>query len=144
MECAVDDIDGACQEYDTKMQEFKAILGQYKDQFAQLKTLSQDLSNLKMGVNQAVQRAVDTPELAEKLQQALAAAKQATEEFGVDSSAAQLAWESLEELASSSLSEVMQPSLDKECLVEQANEACRALEELSQAIEGYQQQQQQE
>jgi cysteinyl-tRNA synthetase len=138
-ECAVDDIDGACQDYEAKMQELKTLLGSYKSQFAQLQTLSQDLSSLKMGVNTAVAKQLDTPEQTAALKQALADAKTATAEHGVTSSEAKLAWEAVEELAAANMGAAMQPSLDKECLVEQANDACKALDELAKALESYQQ-----
>ena len=132
-ECAVDDVDEACKEYDTKMAQLSTLLGQYQEQVSELKTLTTDLSNLKLGVNAAV--SVDTPALQEKLATALNTAKKMTQEYGIDSTEAKLAWETLEELASSSMEQVMQPSLDQECLVEQAQEACIALEELSKALQ---------
>ncbi|KAL7559372.1 hypothetical protein ACA910_008247 [Epithemia clementina (nom. ined.)] len=141
VECAVDDIDGACQEYDAKMTEFKKLLGTYKDQFSQLQLLTSDLSKLKLGVTAAVQKQVDSPEQTAALKEALATAKQTTADYGLDSNEARLAWEAVEELASANMAAAMQPSLDKECLVEQANDACRALEELAKALEAYQEEQ---
>ena len=60
-------------------------------------------------------------------------AKEITEKEGVDSAAAKLAWEVVENIASNDLSEALKKPLDEECLVESI-EACDALEELEEAL----------
>jgi hypothetical protein len=64
---------------------------------------------------------------------AIAEAQAAGEKFGKSSSEAILAWETVEEIASSDNSVVVGATLDEECLVE-AIESCNALEELSRVI----------
>ena len=138
-ECLVDDVNEACREYDTKMAELQRLIQEYQTPLAQLQTLSQDLSALKLGVQAAT--AVDSPAVQAQLSQALQAAKQATADHGVDSTEATLAWETVEEVAASNVQAALLPPLDQECLVEQAQEACQAMEQLTQAIADYQQQQ---
>ena len=65
--------------------------------------------------------------------QALNDAKSVTNEFGIDSSEAKLAWEVVEELASDDFSEATKAGLDEECLVESI-QACEAIEELQRAL----------
>ena len=66
---------------------------------------------------------------------ALAEAKDLTKKHGVHSPEAKLAWETLEEIASNDMSQVMKGSIDaeEECLVEMM-EACEAMEELNNAL----------
>ena len=67
------------------------------------------------------------------LDAAVKAAKQASQDFGPKSKEAQLAWETVEEIASSGLDNAMGEDMTEECLVEAA-EACLALEELDRFI----------
>ena len=66
---------------------------------------------------------------------ALAEAKDLTEKHGIHSSEAKLAWETLEDIASNDMSQVMKGAIDaeEECLVEMM-EACEAMEELNRAL----------
>jgi hypothetical protein len=61
------------------------------------------------------------------MRNALKEAKAATEKFGKDSNEAKLAWETVEEIASSDVSEAIKGSLEDECLVDTI-EACEAIE----------------
>ena len=67
------------------------------------------------------------------LDAALTKAKQMSAEFGNASKEARLAWETVEEIASSGLENAMGEDMTEECLVEAA-EACFALEELDRFI----------
>ena len=65
---------------------------------------------------------------------AIAEAKAAVAKFGADSVEARLAWETVEEIASSDNSQVSAASLDEECLLD-LEEACQTLHEFSKLID---------
>eukprot|EP00553_Chaetoceros_curvisetus_P006609 CAMPEP_0204618520 /NCGR_PEP_ID=MMETSP0717-20131115/5129_1 /ASSEMBLY_ACC=CAM_ASM_000666 /TAXON_ID=230516 /ORGANISM="Chaetoceros curvisetus" /LENGTH=232 /DNA_ID=CAMNT_0051632277 /DNA_START=39 /DNA_END=740 /DNA_ORIENTATION=- len=69
------------------------------------------------------------------LESAINEAKLMTSKYGVESSEAKLAWETVENIASNDLSEAMKASVDDdgECLIEMI-EACEALDELNRAL----------
>mmetsp|Transcript_5889 Transcript_5889/g.8756 ORF Transcript_5889/g.8756 Transcript_5889/m.8756 type:complete len:233 (-) Transcript_5889:143-841(-) len=68
------------------------------------------------------------------LDHALSEAKRMTEEHGITSSQAKIAWEVVEEIASSDMSEAMKGSISEEdCLIEMI-EACEAMDELNRAL----------
>ena len=76
----------------------------------------------------------DTKDMTASMMKALEDAKKITSDFGIESSEAKLAWETLEEIASNDFSEAMKSGLDpEECLVEQLP-ACEAMEELNQML----------
>jgi len=76
----------------------------------------------------------DSAEVASGLLAALENAKKITAELGITSSEAKLAWEDVEEIASSSTAEATKKALDlDECEVEKI-EACVALEELDRVL----------
>lgn len=135
-ECDISDeeMSAKCEEYATKMEELKSIVGDFSmSKFEQMKALTSELSNIKITVESAPKK--DTPEVRAAVQEALDAAKQATEEFGADSPEANVAWAEVEEVASTGLGNAMGARLDEECLVETAMDACAALEELNRAME---------
>lgn len=70
----------------------------------------------------------------EKLTAALEDAKAATEEFGVTSKEARLAWETYEEIAASGNQNAIGVNLLEECSLEAGQEACRAMEELERVM----------
>lgn len=72
-----------------------------------------------------------------QLQEAMDTAREITEKLGVKSSEAQVAWEVVEEIASSGRSANAMGGMlsDEECLIDVAIEACEALEELNRAID---------
>ena len=65
---------------------------------------------------------------------ALEAARAAAETHGKDSVEAKLAWETVEEIASSNNLEATKAPLDEECLIELI-EGCEALEKFKNALE---------
>jgi len=76
----------------------------------------------------------DSAEVNTALLTALENAKKITAELGITSSEAKLAWEDVEEIASSGTSEATKKALDpEECLIEKI-EVCEALEELDRVI----------
>mmetsp|Transcript_15443 Transcript_15443/g.31900 ORF Transcript_15443/g.31900 Transcript_15443/m.31900 type:complete len:224 (-) Transcript_15443:750-1421(-) len=136
-ECEIEDdgaMSAACEEYDAKMQELSELMGEYEDKLERLKTVTSDLSDIKMKAAKVPAKSGDSPALRAAIKEATEAAKKASEEFGATSSEAKLAWETVEEVASSGLSNAMGGGLDQECLVEQASDACLALEELNKAL----------
>jgi hypothetical protein len=134
-ECDVEDVDDACKEYDSKVAQLQELMEQYNDKLTKMKTLTKDLSNLKLTVSSAkAEPKKENPALRAAMAEAISAAKSATSQHGADSTEAKLAWETVEEVASSGLANAMGGRMDQECLVEQATEACKALEELQEAL----------
>lgn len=120
-------------EYDSKMEELKSIVGNFQmSKFDQMKALTNELSDIKFTVEAASKP--DSPALREAVSNAMAQAKKITEEKGADSPESKLAWAEVEEVASSGLKNAVGPRLDEECLVDSAQEACAALEELNRAL----------
>lgn len=94
-----------------------------------MKSITDEMANIKLVVTKSTP-GNDSPEQ----RAALENAKAMSAEFGATSPQAKLAWEDLEEIASSGLSNSMGTRLDEECLVESAKEACMALEELDRVM----------
>ena len=134
-ECDITDeeLSAKCMEYDEKMENLKSIVGNFEmSKFDQMKALTNELSAIKMTVESAPKP--DSPDLREAVAKAMAEAKKITEEKGADSPEAKLAWTEVEEVASSGLQNAFGPRLDEECLVDTAQQACEALEELNRAL----------
>ena len=70
-----------------------------------------------------------------QLRKALADAKKISEEKGATSKEAAVAWDIVEEIATAGADSATGISLEDECLVETAMEACQALEELNRVME---------
>jgi hypothetical protein len=94
-----------------------------------LKSLSAELRNVKLAKPVTSELKPEVPSMI----QALNDAKQLTDELGVDSQQAKLAWEVVEDIASNDFSEATKASLDEECLVETI-QACEVIEELQRAL----------
>ena len=109
------------------------MLSKTKDELELVKQLAADLKGVKLAVPKSG-GAID-PAQAAATKSALAEARSATEEFGKDSTEAKLAWETVEEIASSSNSEAIRPTLDEECLIDLI-EGCEALEKFKDALDG--------
>jgi len=76
----------------------------------------------------------DSPDVKAIMIKVLDNAKAITDEFGIESSEARLAWEALEEIASNDFSGVMKSGLSSdECLVERS-QACEAMDELEELL----------
>lgn len=122
-------------EYDSKKEELaEAIkstfdLNAMQTQLERVRTMAEEIQAIK--ISAAVPQPVkSTPQISAALQ----SAKDAVAEHGADSSEAKMAWEELEEIASSGLSNSIGKRMDEECLVETAMEACMALDELSRVL----------
>jgi len=119
---------GANFEYGEKMAELSRLIETDAPKLDKIKNLASEITAIKLANPQRIAGA-DSP----LLRKALETAKQATEEFGVESSQAKLAWEDVEEIASASNDNAMGTNLIDECLVEQI-EACEGLEELTRVL----------
>jgi CP12 domain len=129
-ECLIgDDISKACTEYGDKLDSLYRLLQESKPKLDMMKSLATEMKAIKLTVKQSTP-APDSP----ALQSALKEAKQAEAEFGKGSKEAAVAWDAVEEIASTGLGNSMGPRLDEECLVETAMEACQALDELNRAL----------
>jgi hypothetical protein len=130
-DCSVDDVDKACLEYNAKMEELEAIIKAQKDSVVALKEMVVSVQKVKLAVPEA-----KSGEPSPGLTAALAEAKKITEEKGLDSPEARVAWANVEEIASADNSNALGAGLTAdECLVDAALEACAALEELERLIE---------
>lgn len=129
-ECDVTEsmVENACVEYQSKLEELNQLLQETAPSAAQETTV----------------QALKLPDVAQQkpgafnpdLQEALGAAKRMTAEHGIRSPEARVAWETVEEIASAGeRSDALGARLTtEECLVEVAEEACAALEELNRAL----------
>lgn len=111
------------------METLSALIAEQVPKMQEVKNLAAEVKSIKMNVAKS-KPATDSPEL----RQAMKEAKAATEEFGPTSPEARVAWDNVEEIASSGLQNAMGTRLDEECLLDSAQEACEALDELSRAI----------
>jgi len=127
-ECETTETDNECEEYEDKLGALAALLEENKGQIEKVKNLSLELKAIKM-VDPASLSSVDTS----TMRMALDEAKESTEKFGADSTEAKLAWETVEEIASSGRGEESRAPLYEECLSE-AVEACEAMDELAVAM----------
>jgi hypothetical protein len=119
----------ACKDYSEKLNSLETLLAEYAPKLAAMKSITDEMANIKLVVTKSTP-GNDSPEQ----RAALENAKAMSAEFGATSPQAKLAWEDLEEIASSGLSNSMGTRLDEECLVESAKEACMALEELDRVM----------
>jgi len=134
-ECEIEEdasISDACADYDDKMQELSSLVAEYGPKLDKLKALTQDLSGMKLSGTKIKEG--DSPALKAAIAEATAAAEAATAEFGASSPEAMLAWETVEEVASSGLGNAMGAGLDIECVIDSASDACQALDELNKAL----------
>mmetsp|Transcript_23901 Transcript_23901/g.35328 ORF Transcript_23901/g.35328 Transcript_23901/m.35328 type:complete len:216 (+) Transcript_23901:75-722(+) len=133
-DCEVnDDPSKDCVEYGEKIEELQKLIKASKPAIAAIEEAAMKVKNIKLP--EPAKAEVD-PQQSEKLKEAVAYAKKVTEEQGFYNSAAALAWETVEEIASSGNSNALGGKLSsEECLVDAAQEACEALAELEKLIE---------
>jgi hypothetical protein len=118
----------ATSEFQANLNTVQRLTKDLKDNQKHMEDVAKEMQALKLTAPEN-RPAPKSPEL----DAAIKKAKQASEEFGNKSKEAQLAWETVEEIASSGLSNAMGKDMTEECLVEAA-EACLALEELDRFI----------
>lgn len=119
---------GMPTEYNDKLAELSRLIEAAPKQFDTIKNLATEIAAIKMANPERIPGS-DSP----LLKQALEDARKATEEHGIESSQAKLAWESVEEIAAASNDNAMGANLIDECLVEKI-EACEGLEELTRVL----------
>lgn len=118
------------EEYEKKVKSLSQMLSKTKDELEQMKSLASELQGVKIA---AAGDAAPTSD-SDAMKAALASAKAATEEHGIDSSEAKLAWETVEEIAAAAKDgEASKAPLDEECLIDLI-EGCEALEKFKTAL----------
>ena len=110
-ECSVssEEAEQACKEYNEKMDQLAEILKQEVEPLRNIEGLVKQLKGIKLP--KPLASSGGTPPDTKK---AIADAKAAVAKFGADSVEARLAWETVEEIASSDNSQVSAASLDEE------------------------------
>ena len=122
---------GTVEDYQTKLKELATKLKQQQPAMAGLGDMADEIKAVKLSAPTS-KPATSSPQLKEAMENA----KKLTEEFGIKSSEAQVAWDVVEEIASAGNANAMGGMLsEEECLVDAAVEACVALEELSRALD---------
>lgn len=112
------------------MSELKALIKAQNEGAAALKSMVSEVKKVKLSVPESKP---GMPSV--QLKVALAEAKKATAEKGIDSPEARVAWETVEEISAADNSGALGAGLTAdECLVDAAQEACEALEELSRVM----------
>eukprot|EP00540_Astrosyne_radiata_P012168 CAMPEP_0116822600 /NCGR_PEP_ID=MMETSP0418-20121206/357_1 /TAXON_ID=1158023 /ORGANISM="Astrosyne radiata, Strain 13vi08-1A" /LENGTH=220 /DNA_ID=CAMNT_0004450729 /DNA_START=20 /DNA_END=682 /DNA_ORIENTATION=+ len=128
-ECETDEeASKACIEYNEKIEMLSKMIEEQGPQINKMKQVAEEIQAIKMKVPEAPP-SPDSP----ALRAALANAKKISEESGVTSDEAKVAWAEVEEIASASNDAALGGMLDDECLVETI-EACQAIEELQRAL----------
>ena len=120
----------ACQEYDAKMAELETLIKAQQPMIAEIQGMAKNIQKIKLDVPDS-KPAPKSPALAAALEEA----KRITEEKGLKSSEAAVAWDNVEEIAAAGSSNAMGGAMDEdECLVEQALNACESMAELQRVI----------
>jgi glycerol-3-phosphate dehydrogenase len=113
------------------MEELKALLKAQQANSIALKEMVDSVKKVKLSVPE-----MKAGKASPQLQAALAEAKKLTAEKGLDSPEARVAWDTVEEIAAADNSGALGGGLTAdECLVDAAQEACEALEELNRLME---------
>ncbi|KAL3817616.1 hypothetical protein ACHAXA_006505 [Cyclostephanos tholiformis] len=119
-------------DYEAKVKSLAQMLTKTKEELQMVRQLAEDLKGVKLA---APLSRTAVPAYPADMKAALSAARAATEEFGIQSTEAKLAWETVEEIAASSTdNEATRAPLDEECLVELI-EGCEALEKFKAALD---------
>ena len=117
-------------EYNAKIEEMEKILAQQQPVLKAMTEMANEIKAVKLTIPEPKVGAANP-----QLKDALAKAKQITEEKGITSPEAKVAWDAVEEIAASSSNDnAMGVMLTDECLVEAAREACEAIEELNRVL----------
>jgi hypothetical protein len=120
------------EEYADKVKALSQLLTKTKDELDMVKSLADQLKGVKIAKPVSSSTGSGSEDAAMK--EALAAARSAVEAHGKDSVEAKLAWETVEEIASSNNLEATRSPLDEECLIELI-EGCEALEKFKAALD---------
>ncbi|CAJ1934399.1 unnamed protein product [Cylindrotheca closterium] len=122
---------GVSSDYKAQVEGLVTRLKQQQPAIAALNSMAADIQAIKLSAPKKTPAQENV-----QLQEAMDNAKRLTDAFGVHSSEAKVAWETVEEIASSgrienALGGMLTP---EECLVDAASEACEALEELNRML----------
>jgi len=121
-------------EYESKVKALSQMLTKTKDELDQVRKLADELKGVKIAAAPSSSGQA-SPDQTDATKSALAAARAATEEHGMDSVEAKLAWETVEEIAAAATDgEASKASLDEECLIELI-EGCEALEKFKSTLD---------
>eukprot|EP00584_Thalassiosira_punctigera_P009008 CAMPEP_0172526172 /NCGR_PEP_ID=MMETSP1067-20121228/1134_1 /TAXON_ID=265564 ORGANISM="Thalassiosira punctigera, Strain Tpunct2005C2" /NCGR_SAMPLE_ID=MMETSP1067 /ASSEMBLY_ACC=CAM_ASM_000444 /LENGTH=206 /DNA_ID=CAMNT_0013309619 /DNA_START=85 /DNA_END=705 /DNA_ORIENTATION=- len=121
-------------EYESKVKALSQMLTKTKDELDQVRKLADELKGVKIA-SAPSSSGQASPDQTDATKSALAAARAATEEHGMDSVEAKLAWETVEEIAAAATDgEASKASLDEECLIELI-EGCEALEKFKSTLD---------
>lgn len=131
-ECDIsaEELSSQCLDYGRFLDElfiFRDAIGETADN--KKKSLADVLKNVKLTAPESA-HATSSPELSKALEEA----KLATEQHGISSSQAKLAWETYEDIAASGTQNAVGVNLMEECSLEAGLEACKAMEELERVM----------
>mmetsp|Transcript_1691 Transcript_1691/g.4150 ORF Transcript_1691/g.4150 Transcript_1691/m.4150 type:complete len:235 (+) Transcript_1691:145-849(+) len=135
VECEVgeegDAVSAWCEEYNEKISALEAVMKKQQPSLDAIKAMAEELRSVKLT---SPEMKAGPPTVG--LEAAIAEAKKATVDFGMQSTEARLAWEAVEEIASASRTDNMTGGMitEDECLVDAAMEACQALEEFNRVL----------
>ena len=131
-ECDIYEMTQACMDYADQMAELKSFIKTQTKSAAELKSMVDNVKKVKLAVPKA-----EPGKASPMLKAALAEAKRITEEKGITSPEAAVAWDNVEEISAADNSGALGGAMSAdECLVDAAQEACEALEELEKLIGG--------
>jgi len=138
-DCFIGDIDinaetpEECDDYVAGVNAIAESLKNQEPKFDSARLMAENVQPIKLSEVTSKAPKVSPAQSASMLE-AIKNAKRITNEQGITSSAAKLAWETVEEIASNDQSEATKKGLDpEECLVEKV-EACEAMEELDRVM----------
>lgn len=135
-ECDVENVSPECLDYGAFLEELQTLQKSIKpaSKHSPL-SLAETFRMIKL-VQVPEQDKMSAANNSEALENALVEARAATEEFGITSSQAKLAWETYEEIASSTSNQnAVGINLMEECTIEaETEDACRAIEEIQRVL----------
>jgi len=117
------------EEYKEKVKLLALLLEESQAKIQSIKSLTEEVKAVQIVDAPSAVSSVDPAVMKSVLKEA----QEAEKKFGKDSTEAMVAWDIVEEVASSDRSGAIGGSIEDECLVE-ALEACEALEELNRAV----------
>lgn len=130
-DCDIESVDEACLEYGKQLDELAQLMKTQKPNIQAMKEMAESVKKVKLATP-----TVSSGAASGQLEKALAEAKAVTAEKGLTSSDAQVAWETVEEIAAAGTGNAMGGILtEDECLIDAAIEACAAMEELNRLLE---------
>ncbi|KAL3945050.1 MAG: hypothetical protein SGBAC_000841 [Bacillariaceae sp.] len=124
---------GIAPENQEEIQALNARLEQHQPTMITLENIPAEIKPIKLSTTKTTTPKEDS----DKLKEALKNARQQTQDFGIHSSEAKIAWETVEELSSSDRSENAMGGMltPEECSVDASSgDACEAMEELNRVL----------